>query len=166
MSAGQEAAMDIAVGESLRVHGRKGIRVHCVRGQVWLTQLGVLDDVFLPGGTSYTSRGHGLIVVGAWKEPSAIRVHTEPASGWLSASGVRVESGEQLERGARRMRALALATVCNWALDAWRGTWRRLGASVRLETTAADIEARERTPEWHRTRRSRTTWGAGPTDPT
>lgn len=125
--------LPLAEGQILRVEGGKGISVHCVRGQVWLTQLGVIEDFFLPGGASYASRGDGLILVNAWKESCLIRVRKDARDAQIRVGAVGIESHPEIDRHARCLRAKALGTVVAAARQALCAGWRRLARAAARE---------------------------------
>lgn len=104
-------AVTIAKGQTVRIKGRRGRIVHCLQGQIWLTQHGVFEDYFLPGGTSYRSAGDGLILVNSCEGISVIGVRDHASKAGIDVGPVRIESMEQLDRGARRARALSLAKI-------------------------------------------------------
>jgi Protein of unknown function (DUF2917) len=104
-------AVTIAKGQTVRIKGHRGRIVHCLQGQIWLTQHGVFEDYFLPGGTSYRSAGDGLILVNSCDVVSVIAVRDHASKAGIDVGPVRIESIEQLDRGARRARALSLSKV-------------------------------------------------------
>ena len=108
-------AMTVAEDQTVRIKGRRGRVVHCLSGHIWLTQHGVIDDYFLPGGTSYRSAGDGLILVNSCEGVSVIRVRDHASEAGTDAGPVRIEAPEQLERGARGARASAIAVMLSRA---------------------------------------------------
>jgi hypothetical protein len=106
-------AMTVAEGQTVRIKGREGLIVHCLRGQIWLTQYGVLDDYFLPGGTSYRSSGDGLILVNSCEVISVVSVRNHASKAGIDVGPIRIESPAQLEREGRKARASALSMLWN-----------------------------------------------------
>jgi hypothetical protein len=107
--------LTVAQGQTVRIQGRRGRIVHCLSGHIWLTQHGVIDDYFLPGGTSYRSAGDGLILVNSCEALSVIGVRDQASKAGIDAGPVRIEAPEQLERGARGARASAIAVMLSRA---------------------------------------------------
>lgn len=118
-------SIPVARGQTLRIAGRPGRVVHCVSGQVWLTQYDVSEDYFLPGGTSYRSRGGGLILVNSCQDLSVISVRDHAGDAGAAAGPVRIESLATLDLEARGRRASAFAGIVRRGRAALAGWWRR-----------------------------------------
>ena len=56
---------DIDQIQPLAVYVPTGSTVHCIRGRVWLTQEGLLDDIVLAAGEKFVARQKGLILMNA-----------------------------------------------------------------------------------------------------
>lgn len=119
-------AVTVAKGQTVRINGREGLIVHCLSGQIWLTQYGVLRDYFLPGGTSYRSAGDGLILVNSCAGVSVIGVRDHASAAGIDIGPIRIESLQQVQREGRRARASAVAMVMNKLRAALALAWRRL----------------------------------------
>jgi hypothetical protein len=119
------AAITVARGQTIRIAARPGRIVHCVSGQIWLTQYGVFDDYFLPGGTSYRSSAYGLILVNSCQDLSVVSVRSHVSEAGIDLGRVRIESPIELDSEARRYRASLIAAMINCGRGALARWWRR-----------------------------------------
>ncbi len=62
----------------LRIDEAEGSTVRVLRGRVWVTQEGSIDDVFLAAGAGHTFRGDGRVVVTAEGDAGATLVFDAP----------------------------------------------------------------------------------------
>ena len=58
----------------LRLRGARGVAIEVVDGRVWITEDGRHSDCFLAPGGRYLVGGDGLVLVGAEKDETALRV--------------------------------------------------------------------------------------------
>ena len=58
----------------LRLRGARGVAIEVVDGRVWITEDGRVADSFLTPGGRYRVCGDGLVLVGAEKDETDIRV--------------------------------------------------------------------------------------------
>lgn len=134
-------AMTVARGQTVRIKGREGLIVHCLSGQIWLTQYGVLQDFFLPGGTSYRSAGDGLILVNSCEGVSVIGVRDHRSKAGIDVGPIRIESMEQLQREGLRARASAIAALMEIGRAGLARAWRRLKCGLE---PCADVREKAR----------------------
>jgi len=52
-----------------------GIRIDCLRGRLWITEPGAVDDIVLEAGESYVISGNGVALVQALRE-ALVGLHT------------------------------------------------------------------------------------------
>ncbi len=57
--------VNLARGSGLNVDDANGVNVRILRGSVWLTQEGSLDDFFLNAGDSHRLDGDGRVIISA-----------------------------------------------------------------------------------------------------
>ena len=57
--------VNLATGSGLNVADADGVNVRVLRGRVWITQEGSLDDTFLEAGDSQRLAGDGRVVISA-----------------------------------------------------------------------------------------------------
>jgi hypothetical protein len=62
----------LKASESLRVAEGAGLEVKCVRGHVWITQHGDLEDRVISSGQSFVLNRPGLSLVTALGDPAVI----------------------------------------------------------------------------------------------
>jgi hypothetical protein len=55
----------LSTGTPLNVEQADGVTLRVLRGRVWLTQEGSVDDVFLDAGAGHTFRVDGRVVISA-----------------------------------------------------------------------------------------------------
>ncbi|MBI2319560.1 MAG: DUF2917 domain-containing protein [Betaproteobacteria bacterium] len=55
--------LEIDRAQPLSVRLPAGFAVHCIAGQVWLTQEGLLDDILLAAGNEFAVQARGLVVM-------------------------------------------------------------------------------------------------------
>ena len=58
----------------LRLRGARGIAIEVVGGRVWITEDGRASDSFLGAGGRYLIGSDGLVLVGAEKDETALRL--------------------------------------------------------------------------------------------
>lgn len=87
-------------GTALNIDDAVGATLRVVRGRVWVTQEGSLDDVFLDAGSGHTFRRAGRIVISAENASAATVVFDAPLA---------VVAHESLGRMARRLLSWRLA---------------------------------------------------------
>jgi len=58
----------------LRMRGARGVAIEVMDGRVWITEHGFECDRFLGAGGRYLVCGDGLVLVGAEKDETDIRV--------------------------------------------------------------------------------------------
>ena len=58
----------------LRLRGARGVAIEVMDGRVWITEDGFRADRFLGAGGCYRVCGDGLVLVGAEKDDTDIRV--------------------------------------------------------------------------------------------
>jgi hypothetical protein len=58
----------------LRLRGARGVAIEVMDGRVWITEDGFRADSFLGAGACYRVCGDGLVLVGAEKDETDIRV--------------------------------------------------------------------------------------------
>jgi len=58
----------------LRLKGARGVAIEVVDGRVWITEDGCKGDRFLEAGGRYRVGGDGLVLIGAEKDETALRV--------------------------------------------------------------------------------------------
>jgi hypothetical protein len=78
----------LAAGTTWPLRRARGYHVACLRGELWITIDGRLDDIFLEPGDTFPIDGDGRVVVFAVKD-SAVRVCAPAAApsarGWRAA---------------------------------------------------------------------------------
>jgi hypothetical protein len=79
MAAPFDTPVCLKAGESLRVAEGTGLEVKCVRGHLWITQHGDLEDRIIDSGQSFVLNRPGLSLVTALGEPGVVVV--KPRSG-------------------------------------------------------------------------------------
>ena len=57
------APLELARGEVLALHGRRGQTLEVLSGRLWLTQTGDTGDHFVAGGEHHTLRASGRLVI-------------------------------------------------------------------------------------------------------
>jgi Protein of unknown function (DUF2917) len=57
--------VNLSTGSGLNVADADGVNVRVLRGRVWITQEGSLDDTFLDAGNSHRLEGDGRVVISA-----------------------------------------------------------------------------------------------------
>lgn len=82
--------LNLSPKSSLNVEEPGGATLRVLRGRIWLTQEGSLDDVFLDAGAGHTFRSDGRAVISAEGTATTIVFDAslsvasrEPASVWL-----------------------------------------------------------------------------------
>ena len=58
----------------LRLRGARGLAIEVVDGRVWITEDGRTADRFLAAGGCYRVGGDGLVLIGAEKDETALRL--------------------------------------------------------------------------------------------
>ncbi len=58
----------------LRLRGARGVAIEVVGGRVWITEDGRTADSFLAAGGRYRVGGDGLVLIGAEKDETALRL--------------------------------------------------------------------------------------------
>ena len=58
----------------LRLRGARGVAIEVVGGRVWITEDGREADSFLGAGGCYRVSGDGLVLVGAERDETALRL--------------------------------------------------------------------------------------------
>lgn len=58
-----ESELFLNEGRPLRVTGARGVRVRCLKGKVWVTTSGQLEDIFLLGGQCHEIADVGLTLI-------------------------------------------------------------------------------------------------------
>ena len=58
----------------LRLRGARGVAIEVVGGRVWITEDGCRADSFLAAGGRYRVHGDGLVLIGAEKDETALRL--------------------------------------------------------------------------------------------
>ena len=71
--------LELPRGAALRLQAARGTRIVSRGGQLWLTEEGLAEDVFLRLGDAYVVRGDGRVVVGA-DEDAAVMLDPSGAS--------------------------------------------------------------------------------------
>ncbi len=69
----------LKASESLRVAEGTGLEVKCIRGHLWITQHGDLEDRIIDSGQSFVLNRPGLSLATALGEPAVVVV--KPGSG-------------------------------------------------------------------------------------
>jgi hypothetical protein len=69
----ERATMDLERMQIIRLHGARGVRLSCSRGNLWLTQEGVARDDFLVPGLSQEIETDGMVVIEAMS-PSTLTI--------------------------------------------------------------------------------------------
>lgn len=59
----------LAAATPLRIDEVRGVTLRVLRGRVWVTQEGSVDDVFLDAGSGHTFRADGRVLVSAEGAP-------------------------------------------------------------------------------------------------
>ena len=72
--------IDLPAGTPLNVGGADGTTVRVLRGRVWVTQAGSVDDLFLDAGSGHTFRNDGQVLISAEGAPTATIVFDAPLS--------------------------------------------------------------------------------------
>jgi uncharacterized protein YjiS (DUF1127 family) len=120
----------------LKLKGARGARVVCVAGDVWITEDGRYDDVVLAAGESAMLERDGMAMITPFGSADVEIVC--PATTGLPGD---TESLEGHLRAARRLRALALATLPAGVIAWVRGRGRDL-----LRAWAGRTRASHQTP--------------------
>lgn len=66
--------IDIAENAPLRIHEGQGLRLHCLKGRLWITQENDARDIFLAAGESFTIDHSGLTLVSALGDRAGVMV--------------------------------------------------------------------------------------------
>jgi len=106
--------------EILTLPGRGIVLLHCLDGQVWITEEGDVEDYVVPECAAWRSRGHGPIVVSGIAPSSRIRIANADAAAFdVMKPGVSIgaDCAERLRRAAQREAASA---VGHWLARGWR----------------------------------------------
>ena len=74
MAAPFDTPVCLKAGESLRVAEGTGLEVQCVRGHLWITQHGDIEDRVIGNGQSFVLNRPGLSLVTALGEPAVVIV--------------------------------------------------------------------------------------------
>lgn len=76
---------DLADGDTLSVAGRSGTIVKSLKGRLWVTQEGDLNDYVVPPGGRFCAAGNGNIVVSALTDDTQVAIYhvvPEPPADW------------------------------------------------------------------------------------
>jgi DUF2917 family protein len=74
MAASFDAPIYLKTGETLPIAEGAGFRVRCIRGHLWITQHGDLEDRVIGNGQSLVLNRPGLSLVTALGEPAVVFV--------------------------------------------------------------------------------------------
>jgi hypothetical protein len=123
--------IDIDGSSARSVELSVGDTVRCVRGQIWLTQEGDWRDYCLVAGVSFCADRKGQAVLSAIAGSSAVVVERRARA--AVAGTVKIDSIEEITRGARRAQAEWFASVLSNAA-AWSRA--RIHAALRRGSPA------------------------------
>ena len=74
MEAPFDAPIYLKAGETLPIAEGAGLEVRCIRGHLWITQHGDLEDRVIGSGESFVLDRQGLSLVTALREPGVVFV--------------------------------------------------------------------------------------------
>ena len=122
--------VNLAANQTAVVEGRRGTRIRCVHGQLWLTQEGDRRDYFLPRGVSFVAGIAGKIVIhGVTQRNCATVGLTQLPRTCISARNTLQYATaffSDIEVAARRARNAHVAALLASAAHTVRQAWQRL----------------------------------------
>lgn len=77
-----ETGIDLTANQLVTIEGQAGMSIHCLYGQVWITQEGDWRDYIVPRGLRFVAPGAGRIVVNGAAEHSRIEVDRTACTQW------------------------------------------------------------------------------------